>query len=146
MTDAYTAIRDRLDEEGRCPALLQVVTGMSIDSVEAMTIGPIVSALVVPLSDTAPPPGSAALKVSQFELEIVGVVLALTYPGGFEQFVPGRDQIKAALRGWFPSWAAEPITYAGGQTLQYTAGQDGGRWLHLLRFRVSTQHTYEVQD
>jgi len=84
-------------------------------------------------------------KVSQQETWRIGVTLVLTFPGGFPQFEPARDQIKGTLRGWTPAGASKPVQYAGSRLLQYSAGQDGGRWMHLFEFTVTTQESYEEQ-
>jgi len=147
MLGLYTDVAARLADPARCPAILQVEVGMNADAAaEMIALGADVSALVHPLSDTATPVREAGFRVTQPGVEIFGVTLALVAPGGFEQFEPARDQVKAALRGWLPAGGSMPVEYAGGQTLQYSLGKDGGRWLHLLRFRATTQDTYEAQS
>jgi hypothetical protein len=94
----------------------------------------------------ATPVKEAGLQVSQLETWLFGVTLALVYPGGFEQFEPARDQVKAALRGWYLEGLSRPIQYAGGQTLSYSINKQGGRWLHLLRFSTTVLETYGVQS
>jgi hypothetical protein len=130
-----------------CPAVPQAVTAMDPkEAVEALALSHEVSAIVSPISDVADPVREASLMVSQREVWTFGVTLALVYPGGFAQFEPARDQVKGTLRGWAPAGASQPVQYRGGQLLSYTAGQEGGRWLHLLRFVVPTQATYEHQS
>lgn len=140
------AIKDRLADKVRCPSLLQVTAGASREAAEAMTLNKAVSVLVCPLSETAAPVREAAFKVSQRVEETIGVVLALVYPGGFEQFGQATDEIKAALRGWLPSDDAGQVEYAGGNVLEYRPAKDGGRWLHLLRFRAARHESYEAQS
>lgn len=145
MQGLYQAIADRIT--ANCPAVLQAETGMSAaELVEQLAIGPDVTALVTPLGDRADPVGSAGMMVSQRETWRIGVTLVLTFPGGFSQFEPARDQIKATLRGWSPEGSSMPVQYAGSRLLQYSAGQDGGRWMHLFEFSVPTQETYGHQS
>lgn len=143
MIGFFDAARDRL--RSLAPALLQVETATDATAaLETMALSQLVTALVHPLSDQAAPVGEAALLVSQLEVWTFGVTLALVYPGGFPEFELARDQVKAALRGWnWESQLATPVEYAGGQVLQYQLGVDGGRWLHLLRFRCSILESYE---
>lgn len=127
-----------------CPSVIQVETGMAAEAAaDMLALGPDVTALVTPLSDTADPVRDASFFVSQRVRELFGVTLALTYPGGFAQFEPARREILRTLCGWAPDEAAMPVAYAGGRILQYSAGQAGGRWLHLLQFAVPSQLTYE---
>jgi len=145
MEGFYTAVAERL--RLRCPALIQVETGTDArQAAEMLALGPDVTALVTPLADRADPVAEASFMVSQTERWRFAVTLALTFPGGFEQFEPARDQLKAALRGWSPPEAATPIQYAGSSLLQYSAGQDGGRWLHLFEFSLTFQATYGHQS
>ncbi len=144
MEGFFDAAAERLRQ--RCPVLLQVQTGMSRDLVETMTLSQEVSALVHPLSEAADPVNHASLLVSQREAWVFGVMLALTYPGGFAEWEPAKAQVKAALRGW--TWEerlAQPVAYVGGATLQYSIAQDGGRWLFLMRFSLATRETYPHQ-
>lgn len=127
------------------PSLLQVETGMSPDAVDVFALSHLVSALVHPLSDQADPINEASLMVTQREIWTFGVTMALVFPGGFPEFVKARAEIKASLRGWAgpDGMLATPVEYAGGQTTQYSINADGGRWLHVLRFRASLLETYE---
>jgi hypothetical protein len=144
MEGLYEATAQRLRD--RCPALLQVATGMDANElVETLAIGPDVTVLITPLGDRADPVGEAGLIVSQREVWRLGATLVLTFPGGFSQFEPARDQMKAALRGWSPVGSSMPMQYAGSRLLQYSASQDGGRWMTLFEFNVPTQATYEHQ-
>ena len=146
MIGFYDLVAARLQDPARCPALLQVATGMKPEeAVEMLALGPDVTALVTPLSEEAFPVTGTGFAVTQVEGHLFGVTMALTFPGGFPQFEVARAQIKAALRGWLPAGVAEAVEYRGGAQLQYSAGQDGGRWLYLLRFRVTFQETYEAQ-
>jgi hypothetical protein len=125
------------------PALLRVEHAQSDKAMDAFALSHDVTALVHPLSDQALPVNNAGLVVSQSEVWTFGVTMALVFPGGFEQWATARAQIKTALRGW--SWEdrlATPVEYAGGQTTEYTLGEDGGRWLSVLRFRTSILETY----
>lgn len=145
MIGLYTAIADRL--RVNCPALLQVETGMdALAALDMLALGKDVTALITPISDDADPIKESGFLVSQRETWLFGVTMALVFPGGFSEFEPARDQVKATLRGWLPEGAATPIQYAGGRTLQYSASQDGGRWLHLLRFRLTVQERIEAQS
>ncbi len=147
MIGLYDAAAARLADPARCPAILQALTGIDPDqAIEMLALSADVTALVSPMSDEAVPVREAAFKVSQMEVWTFGVTMALVFPGGFSQFEPARDQIKAALRGWVPAGAASPVEYAGGRTVEYRIDKDGGRWLHLLRFRVAVQETYEAQS
>ncbi len=132
MIGLYQDIATRLTD--RCPAILQAVAGVSArEVVEALTIGPDVTAIVAPMGDRADPVYSGSLKVT------------LTFPGGFSEYEPARDQMKACLRGWSPEGSSMPLQYAGSQLLQYSASEDGGRWMTLFEFTVTTQATYEHQ-
>jgi hypothetical protein len=145
MLGLYDAIAAKLAADA--PSLLQVVTGQqSVEAVEMLALGPDVTALVHPISDRADPLKTAAMIVSQRVTERFGVTMCLVFPGGFPQFETAREEIKTALRGWAPAGASLPVEYAGGRTLQYELGQDGGRWLHLLEFSVPAQETYEHQS
>jgi hypothetical protein len=147
MIGFYDTVAARLADTDRCPAVLQVATGMDAKAAaETLALGADVTALVTPLSDDAAPVNHAAMAVTQVEEWIFGVTMALVFPGGFPQFEAAKEQIKAALRGWTPDGAASAVQYAGGQTLQYSVGEDGGRWLHLLRFRVRVHVTYGAQS
>jgi hypothetical protein len=42
--------------------------------------------------------------------------------------------------------ASEPVQFAAQRTLQFTAGEDGGRQLELLEFSVPTLVSYGVQS
>ena len=95
--------------------------------------------------DDATPVATTGLRVRQLENWVFGVTMAMVFPGGFTQFETARTEIKRALRGWTPEGAAGPVQYAGGTLLEYSA-KEGGRWLHLLRFRVPVQETYEAQS
>lgn len=144
MQGLYEAAAQRI--RVNCPAVLQVETGMSApELVETLAIGPDVTVLITPLGDRADPVREAAMMVSQGETWRIGCTLVLTFPGGFSQFEPARDQMKAALRGWSPAGSSTPVQYAGSRLLQYSAGQDGGRWMHLFEFTLTTQATYEHQ-
>ena len=145
MLGLYDAIVAKLRADA--PSLLQIEAGQqSVEVVEMLALGPEVTALVHPISDRADPVRSAALIVSQRVTERFGVTMCLVFPGGFPQFETAREEIKTALRGWGPEGASMPVEYAGGRTLQYELGQDGGRWLHLLEFTVPAQETYEHQS
>lgn len=144
MQGLYEAVRARL-ADGRCPAIIQAATVLKSDVADTVALGAAVTALVAPLSDTADPVDGASFIFSQRESWRFGVTLALTYPAGFPEFEPARDQIKAALRGWMAPGTVRPIEYAGGRLLQYDAHQQGGLWLHLLEFKTTVQETYEVQ-
>lgn len=144
MIGLYQNIATRLTD--RCPAILQAVAGVSArEVVEALTIGPDVTAIVAPIGDRAEPVYSGSLKVTQVETWRVGVTLVLTFPGGFSEYESARDQMKACLRGWSPEGSSMPLQYAGSQLLQYSASEDGGRWMTLFEFTVTTQATYEHQ-
>ncbi|PHY20814.1 hypothetical protein [Caulobacter sp. BP25] len=146
MIGFYAAAAARLADPVRCPAVLQVAPAMDAEAtVETLALAADVTAIVSPLSDEAYPVSQAALMVTQVEDWTFGVTMAMVFPGGFAQFEPARDQIKAALRGWIPDGAAGPVQYAGGTLLEYAA-KDGGRWLHLLRFRVRVHETYGAQS
>ena len=147
MDGLYDAVAARLADPARCPSILQVATGMDARAaLETLALGADVTALVSPLSDEARPINEAGFLVTEVDDEVFGVTMALVFPGGFPQFEAARREIKAALRCWTPPGASTPVTYAGGSTLQYSVNQDGGRWLHLLRFRVQSQETYEAQS
>lgn len=147
MIGFYDAVAARLADPARCPAVLQAQTAIDAEqAVEMLALGADVTALVSPLSDEAAMIREAAFKVSQMEVWTFGVTMALVYPGGFSQFETAKLQIKNALRGWVFPAAASPVQYAGGRTLEYRIEGDGGRWLHLLRFRVAVQETYEAQS
>lgn len=144
MIGLYQDAAERI--RANCPAVLQVETGMdAAELIESLAIGPDVTALITPLGDDADLVREASMKVSQRETWEFGVTLVLTFPGGFAQFEPARDQIKATLRGWSPAGSSTPVQYVRSRLLQYSAGQDGGRWMHLFTFRVTTQQTYEHQ-
>jgi len=146
MIGFYDAAVARLADPDRCPAVLQAAVAMDADAViETLALGMDVSAIVSPLSDDATPIRSAGLRVTQVETWTFGVTMALVFPGGFPQWETARQQIKAALRGWTPEGAAKPVEYAGGTLLEYRA-EAGGRWLHLLRFRVDVHETYGAQS
>lgn len=146
MIGFFDAAAARLADPIRCPAILQAVTSMDAEAtVESLALGMDVTAIVSPLSDDAAPVATTGLRVTQAETWIFGVTMALVFPGGFTQFEPARTQIKAALRGWRPEGASTPVQYAGGTLLEYRAEQ-GGRWLHLLRFRVGVDETYGAQS
>lgn len=144
MIGLYDAIAGRLQVAGRCPDVVQVVTGMSAEAVDGLTLADTATAVVMPLADQAAPVREAGLQVTQYEAIRFGVLLALTYPAGFAQFEPARDQIKAALRGWTPGGCDAPVQYSGGRLLAYDAS-DGGKWLHLLEFVCGSLATYGVQ-
>ena len=145
MIGLYDAVKAKLDAD--CPSLVQVVTGQqSIEVVEMLALGAEVTALVHPISDVADRIRSATMIVSQGVVERFGVTMCLVFPGGFPQWEQAREEIKAALRGWAPAGASMPCEYAGGRTLAYELGEDGGRWLHLLEFTVPTQETYGHQS
>ncbi|MFN3513458.1 MAG: hypothetical protein ACK41C_10455 [Phenylobacterium sp.] len=145
MQGLYEAVAERIRE--RCPLILQVTTAMNaMETVEQMALGEDVSALVSPLSDVADPVKEASMFVSQRVTWTFGVTLALVFPAGFPEFEPACHEVKAALRGWAPAGASMPVQYRGGNLLAYTAERDGGRWLHLLRFSVPSQETYEHQS
>jgi hypothetical protein len=130
-----------------CTAILQTeVAPDAVAAVEMMTLAADVTALVCDISDSAVPVRSASLMVSQEETTLFGVLLALVFPGGFPEYEAARDQVKATIRGWRPPGASKPCEYAGGRTLQYELGADGGRWLRLLQFRVTEQAFYEHQQ
>lgn len=142
---AIDLITARLADRTRCPTLLQVKSGGDQKAAEAMALNKDVSVLVCPLSETADPVAAAAFLSSQRIVQTVGVIMALTYPGGFPQFEAAKAEIKAALRGWLISDQAGQVQYAGDQLLDYSPTKDGGRWLHMLRFRVPIHETYEAQ-
>lgn len=145
MLGFYDLVKERL--VARCPALLQVETAASAEAaVEMLTLAADVTALVSPLSDEAATVRGSGLKISQVETETFGVTLAMVFPAGFTEFEAARDQVKNALRGWLAEGLDRAVEYAGGRTLQYSLGQAGGRWLHLLRFRFTTTETYEVSQ
>ena len=145
MIGLFDAITARLADQARCPAVLQVAVSMDAEAtVETLALGADATAIVAPLSDEAYPVNHAAMMVTQVEDWTFGVTMALVFPGGFAQFEPARDQIKRALRGWTPEGAQSAVQYAGGTLLEYAA-KDGGRWLHLLRFRVRVHETYGAQ-
>ncbi|WP_304280634.1 hypothetical protein [Caulobacter segnis] len=146
MIGFFDAVVARLADPNRCPAVVQAAVAMDAErTIETLALGADVSAIVSPLSDEATPIRSAGLRVSQVETWIFGVTMALVFPGGFAQWDVARVQIKAALCGWTPEGAARPVEYAGGTLLEYRA-EEGGRWLHLLRFRVDVQETYGAQS
>jgi hypothetical protein len=146
MIGFFDAAAARLADPARCPAVLQTAVAMDAEAtIETLALAADVTAIVSPLSDEAYPVNQAALTVTQVEDWTFGVTMALVFPGGFSQWEPARDQIKAALRGWTPEGAAGPVQYAGGTLLEYAA-KDGGRWLHLLRFRVRVHETYGAQS
>jgi hypothetical protein len=145
MIGFYDLVKTRLEDRDRCPALLQVATAMdAAAAADMLAVGYDVTALVSPLSDRAMPINASTLRFTATEAHVFGVTMAMVYPAGFEQFEPAREQIKAALRGWQPAGLATAIKYDGGQLLQYRPVQDGGLWLHLLRFSFTTQDTYGV--
>lgn len=143
--DVYELVAGRLRD--RCPALGQVETGMNATAAfEMMAMSAAtVTALVSPLAETAIPIAEAGLRVSQTEVWRFGVTLGMAFPAGFAEFIPARGQVRSALRGWGPVWAAKPAEYAGGRLLQYSLSQAGGRWLWLLEFRLTLQDSYEHQ-
>jgi len=144
MIGLYDAVAARIT--ANCSNVSQAVSGMSpSELVETMAIGPDVSVMVTPISDRADPIREALSKVSQQETWRFAVTLVLTFPGGFAQFEPARDQIKATLRGWSPAGSSTPVQYVGSRLLEYSAGADGGRWMHLFEFSVTTQETYQWQ-
>lgn len=146
MIGFFDAVAARLADPDRCPAILQAVTSMDAEAtVESLALGMDVTAIVSPLSDEAAPVATTGLRVTQAETWIFGVTMALVFPGGFPQFEPARAQAIDALIGWRPDGAAWPVQYAGGTLLEYRA-EDGGRWLHLLRFRVGVERTYGAQS
>lgn len=143
MIGFYDLARDRLT--ARCPSLVQVATGIDAQvAAEMLALGAAVTALVTPLSDEATPIREAGLRVSQNETHVFGVTLAMVFPAGFAEFEVARKEIKDALRGWLAPGLGKAVEYAGGKTLTYDLRADGGRWLHLLRFRFSLPTTYEV--
>lgn len=146
MNGFYPLTRDRLVE--RCPSLLRAEVAMDGEkAVELLALSSeAVSALVSPLSDQASPIRDAGMLTTQNEDWVFGVTMCLVWPGGFDQWETARREIKAALSGWAIDPMRKPVEYAGGQTTQYTIGQDGGRWLHVLRFRAFFSHTYEAQE
>lgn len=145
MSGLYDQAAARLAPD-RCPAVLQAAVGADGEAAaEMFALAPDVSALVHSISDRADPVSTAAFKVSQRVTVLFGVTMALVYPGGYPQFEAAEAQIKAALRGWTPEGFDAPVQYAGGRTLQYRIGEDGGRWLHLLTFSTSFRETYEAQ-
>lgn len=143
MEGFFEGAKDRLVR--LAPSLLQVETGMSPDAADVFALNHTVSALVHPLSDMVDPIAEACMMVTQREVWTFGVTMALVFPGGFPEWVKARAEIKAALRGWTgpDGLLATPVEYAGGQTTQYSINQEGGRWLHVLRFRASLLETYE---
>jgi len=144
MLGLYDAAAARIDTG--CPSVVQVATGLQAkEAVEMLALGADVSALVHPLSDSADPIRDAAMIVTQREVHVFGVTMALVYPGGIPQFETARAEIKGVLRGWAPAGASMPVAYAGGQLLDYSLSDDGGRLLWLLRFTVPTQPSYEHQ-
>ena len=145
MIGLYDLVAARLGDPARCPNLIQVTTTPRASAaVEMLALNADVTALVGPLSDEANPVQGGSMRVGQVENELFGVTMAMLAPAGVEQFELAREQIKTALRGWMPEGAATPIAYVAGATLSYDLKKDGGRWLHLLRFRVSTVVTYEA--
>lgn len=146
MIGMFDAAAARLADPVRCPAVLQATTAMDVEAaLEMLALSADVTAIVSPLSDDAVPVTTTGLKVTQKEVWTFGVTMALVFPGGFAQFEPALVEIKDALTGWTPQGAAGPVQYAGGTLLEYSA-KEGGRWLHLLRFRVSVHRTYEAQS
>ncbi|CAN5610000.1 hypothetical protein BH10PSE5_BH10PSE5_01240 [soil metagenome] len=147
MLGLYENSALRLRDPARCPAILQVATGMDANQVvETLAIGPDVSVLITPLGERAHPVRDAGLIVTQVTTWRMGCTLVLTFPGGFEQYEPARDQMKAALRGWQPPGAVSTFEFTGSRLLQYSASQDGGRWMTLFEFAVDTQETYGKQS
>jgi hypothetical protein len=145
MNDLYADVAARI--VANCPAVLQVTTGARPEElVEMLAIGPDVAALVHPISTVADPVREAGMMVAQREVWRFGVSLALTFPGGFAQFEPARDQVKATLRGWMAPGASMPVEFAAQRTLEFDAGEHGGRWLEMLEFTVPTVVSYEVQS
>lgn len=129
-----------------CPRVLQAIPAPDAEAIAQMELSAhAVTAVVTPLSDTAIPPGEAGFRVSQTTVERFAVVLALAFPGGFPEFEPARDEIKAALRGWLLPEAATPVLYTGGRLIDFDP-KDGGRWLHSLEFSLTHQDTYEHQS
>lgn len=146
MIGMFDAAAARLADPARCPAILQAVTAMDAEAaLEMLALSADVTAIVSPLSDEAAPVATTGLRVRQLETWTFGVTMAMVFPGGFAQFEPACREIKAALRGWKPEGASGAVQYAGGTLLEYSA-KEGGRWLHLLRFRVTVQETYEAQS
>lgn len=146
MDDFYEVAAKRVAD--RCDLVGQVETGMNPQAafdMLAMSAAQ-VTALLSPLADQAVPVREAAMRVTQAETWRFGVTMGLAFPAGFPLFMAARRQIKTALRGWGPDWAAKPVEYAGGRLLQYSLSQDGGRWLWLLEFRLALQETYEHQQ
>lgn len=130
-----------------CPTLLRVETGMSVDAVEVFAVSPAdVTALICPLHEIASPVRDAAMMVSQQITWRFGVVLTLGFPGGFPEFMTARLAIVDALRGWSPTGADMPVTYAGGKTLIYDVSDAGGSWRYLLEFSVPERTSYGHQS
>ncbi|MFN3523934.1 MAG: hypothetical protein ACK4YQ_16940 [Phenylobacterium sp.] len=146
MDDFFDVVAQRITS--RCDLVGHAETGMNAQAAfDMLAMSPAqVTALVAPLADQATPVREAAMWVSQAEVWRFGVTMGMAYPAGFALFMPARRQIKAALRGWGPDWAAMPVEYAGGRLLQYALNRDGGRWLWLLEFRLALQETYEHQQ
>lgn len=144
MEGLYDAAAARIS--ANCPSVIQTATGLKpAEVVELLALGADVTALVCPLSDSADPVREAGLAVSQRELHVFGVTMALVAPGGLPQFETARTEIKSCLCGWSPAGASMPVTYAGGALLDYDVSENGGRLLWLLRFAVPTLQDYEVQ-
>lgn len=144
MLGLYDSVKGRILD--LCPAVLQAVTGSKPEEmVETIALGADVSVIVHPMSTTADPVREAGMVVSQRELIRFGVTMVLVFPGGFAQFEAAAEEIKVALRGWKLPGASMPVQFAVQRTLQFSAGQDGGRQLELLEFTVPTQVSYEVQ-
>lgn len=146
MIGFFDAAAARLADPIRCPAILQTAVAMDAEAtIETLALSADVTAIVSPLSDQAYPVNHAAMMVTQVQDWTFGITMALVFPGGFSQWEPAREQILDVLCGWMPEGAASPVEYAGGTLLEYAA-KDGGRWLHLLRFRVRVQKTYGAQS
>lgn len=146
MSDFVEQVVDHL--KIRCASVLaQVVAAIDADEVlKSMALTTDASAIVVPLSEAGGPVDGGALQISQLETLQFGVQLVLKFPGGFPQFVPARDGVKAALRGWRPVGLSSPVAYLGGATTLYSASAQGGRWLYLLRFGATSKVTYGAQS
>lgn len=142
MNGLCIAAEARLRETG---AFDQVAVGTSVADVEAWAVGSNAGALVVPLGDRAAPIREAGFRVTQQETHNLGVVISLSFPGGFAQFEPACDAAKVCLRGWSPEGSASPVQYLGGRLLSYEP-EDSGRWLHLLEFAVTCLTTIEDQS
>jgi hypothetical protein len=132
-----TPIISRL--QGQCPALRQVLyalTGAVPTSYPA--------AYVYPLNDSAgdnPFIGAhSQIITSRFGVEIMLKHAGQAASGGpaAEALETIRAEILAALKGWQPSLAHEPIAYAAGRLLSFDAGMAIWREEYVTRYDART--------